>query len=154
MMIGGVDQTTLSLKDVCEMPDMPELSAVLYWFKKDFSHYDEFMEMYEFARQMQTEVKLDRIDEISQRATDKDNAYAIQVQLQQLRWEAAKHNPARFGKESEKLENVKGIRKKREIMVTFKNTKAPSRPPVPQMPKEDTHGSDDAEKPGPKLVKL
>jgi len=122
LMFGGEDGDPMTLVDVCKMKDMPPMSTVVYWFQITFNRYSDWMAKYEFARKMQAELRYDQMDQIRREATNKDNAFAKKVQLEQLRWEVSKLIPTRFGKNSEKLAEEK------DYSVRWKGSRKPKKP--------------------------
>lgn len=106
-----------SLAKVCGTNGIPPYNEVMRWFRPSFKHHQKWMEFYEDIKRVQTEIKVDTMDEIRVGAVDKDSAIATKVQLDQIKWEAQKILNERY---STKFE---GRGKRQETVIKFKKSK-------------------------------
>ena len=81
-----------SLTGICREPAMPSMMTVMLWLKE----HPDFAAAMAIARQVQTEVLLDRGAKIMEAITPQ-NASAAAVQLAHLRWHAGKVSPQKYG---------------------------------------------------------
>ena len=82
-----------SLRSICRAKTMPTLRTVLRWVRDDA----EFMERYQVAQAVRSELMVDGIVELSKKAKDINSAAGIRVQIDAIKWAAAHMKPKRFG---------------------------------------------------------
>lgn len=83
-----------SLRSICAQEGMPSKVSVLYWLQND----PEFAERYTLARQQAADSMAEQLQDLSQRALDKpEEANAIRVAADILKWTASKLKPKLYG---------------------------------------------------------
>jgi len=83
-----------SLRTICKQGGMPCIRAVLYWRRND----EEFAHAYEQAREAGADAHADEIRELAMKALEKpEEAHAVRVALDALKWLASKQNWRRYG---------------------------------------------------------
>jgi hypothetical protein len=85
----------LSLKKICDSPDMPSRRSVLNWAAK----YSEFAELISSARVLQADFHEDQVAALIEKITP-ESANADRVKLQGLQWLAAVQNPKRYSQKN------------------------------------------------------
>lgn len=82
-----------SLRAICRDPEMPSKSTVLKWV----SQHKEFADQYTRAREMQADCYRDEGDEIAKKITSGEEAQIARVQLDWIKWNAARMAPKKYG---------------------------------------------------------
>lgn len=81
-----------SLKDICELENMPTRSTVYLWLAK----HKEFSDMYARAREEQADTFADEIVSIADTATN-ETANAVRVRVDARKWVASKLKARTYG---------------------------------------------------------
>lgn len=93
-----------SLRQLCRDADMPDFSTVKRWLGKN----DEFRAQYARAREDQADYMADEAIDAAREA-DKDNAAAVRVHLDAIKWLAGKLSPKKYGdKQTHEIGGVGG----------------------------------------------
>lgn len=83
-----------SLRKICARPGMPAISTVMVWLQR----YEEFMEQYARAREVQAEILAEDIINLADAAVEEGAAVAkARLQVDARKWYASKMAPKRYG---------------------------------------------------------
>lgn len=83
-----------SLRSICKRPGMPAISTVMVWLQR----YEEFMEQYARAREIQAEILAEDIISLADSAIADGAAVAkARLQVDARKWYASKMAPKRYG---------------------------------------------------------
>lgn len=82
-----------SLRSICSDADMPNARTVFRWVSAD----EGFRAEYEAAIAVRATLMAEGIIELADKATDKDSAAAVRVQVDARKWLAGKLHPKRYG---------------------------------------------------------
>lgn len=85
-------ETGLSLRKVCESPDMPDKATVLRWVAK----HPEFRDQYAQAREIGVEVRFDELEELAATATP-ESVSVVKLQIDTRKWALSKQMPKKYG---------------------------------------------------------
>ena len=81
------------LREICAAEGMPCKSTLMNWLASD----PDFRSSYGMAKNLQAEMLTDQMREVAATAKDRDSAAAARVQIDVLKWLAAKQAPKRYG---------------------------------------------------------
>jgi len=100
-----------TLTHICKQPGMPTRAAVKYWMAND----EEFRKEYDAARRMQAESFVDRAIAIAESACVAPEgvnphawANAKRLEVDTLKWSAARLDPSKWGDKQEKYYKHEG----------------------------------------------
>ncbi len=79
-----------SLREICDMPNMPSRPTVFRWIHS----FEEFRNKYEHARDVQADVLTDEMDHIANNEEDVQRARLI---IDTRKWTASKLKPKKYG---------------------------------------------------------
>tara|TARA_Y100000310_G_scaffold338542_3_gene428476 strand:- start:20 stop:442 length:423 start_codon:yes stop_codon:yes gene_type:complete len=85
-------ESGLSLRKVCEAPDMPSKTSVFRWL----SQHEEFRDQYARAREIGAEVRFDELEELAATATP-ESVSVVKLQVDTRKWALSKMQPRKYG---------------------------------------------------------
>jgi hypothetical protein len=85
-------QTGLSLRKICESPDMPDRSTFFRWMRE----HEDLRNHYVYAREIGAEVRFDEMEELAATATP-ETVQVVKLQIDTRKWSLAKQMPKKFG---------------------------------------------------------